>query len=652
MEHIEFSENDNEFMPPDGNDNQSTPNLAGQSPKIPIGRVASPVRYESTSSRFYFWVERGKLPEKTQLVWTSSQIGSQLIRFYGVVEEVYRRSRMESIGEEMDVFDGDLSYEPPFNQEGVTFAEVTILEYDPPRFTPPLEQSLVYLSGSSEAELAYGFAGMQETVRLLGREVVLDWRLPVGLLRNGGEETAGPAYIDLRNLNGDRAGHLNVTGQAGRGTKSSFLLVIVRSLLHFAHQWDNGDPFRPSFSVRPIIFNVKGNDLMYIDMPNRSLDEAGRQQWQQLGIDPQPFIGSSFYSPCEVIGRGDANRGTPRVRRPVADGSRQTKTYYWTLADVIRFGLWPYLFSESSQQSETLMSLVDHLQSLLSLPHIVDEEYPSGLALRQEPWIIGNNQRYAAPQTFQELREFLQAALRDPNHPVRDGGIHTFATIRALLSRLGLVISQEGRSIFDPSQGMGRPLRVIGNGTSDPQVIDIAGLPPELRRFVVASVLDQIKDYQMSENRQRGQVYFLVLDEMGLYAPRGARDPITRLFEYVAAQLRSQGIILLSAQQQASDVSETVFGNSQFKVLGATSPVELESSAWNRLLTPPQKARTMMLQPDEKMILTHKGWMNVVFPFPAWAMKESEADFSALPQPANENGRSESQGLIPINPPQ
>ncbi len=651
MENKELTGNGNELIHSDGDKNQTAPDPEGQSPKIPIGRVASPVRYESTSSRFYFWVERGKLPEKTQLVWTSSQVGSQLIRFYGVVEEIYRRSRLESIGEEMDVFDGDLSYEPPFKPEGVTFAEVTILEYDPPRFTPPLEQSLVYLSGSSEAELAYGFVNMQDTARILGREIVLDWRLPIGLLRNGGEETAGPAYIDVRDLNGDRAGHLNVTGQAGRGTKSSFLLIIVRSLLNFARQWDNGDPTRPSFSVRPIIFNVKGNDLMYIDMVNRHLDNAGSQQWHQLGIDPVPFMGASFYSPCEVIGRGDANRGTPRVQRPIADGSRQTKTYYWTLADVIRFGLWPYLFSESAQQSETLASLVDHLQSLLSVPHTVDEEYPSGLALRQEQWVIGN-QRYAAPQTFQVLREFLQAALRDQNHPVRDGGIHTFATVRALLSRLGLVFSQEGRSIFDSSMGVGRPLRVIGNGTSDPQVIDIAGLSPELRRFVVAAVLDQIKDHQMGEDRQRGQVYFLVLDEMGLYAPRGAHDPITRLFEYVAAQLRSQGIILLSAQQQASDVSDTVFGNSHYKVLGATSPVELENSTWNRLLTPPQKTRAMMLQPDEKMILTHKGWMNVVVPFPAWAMKESEADSSTWNQLPNENGQSEPQGLIPINPPQ
>ena len=122
-----------------------------------------------------------------------------------------------------------------------------------------------------------------------------------------------------------------------------------------------------------------------------------------------------------------------------------------------------------------------------------------------------------------------------------------------------------------------------------------------------------------------------MLDELGIYAPRGASDPITRLFEHVAAQLRSQGIILLGAQQQASKVSETVFGNSEIKALGATSPVELESSAWSRLLTPAQKAQVLALRPEEKMVLTDRGWMHIIVPYPAWAMKQSEIAQPVLP---------------------
>jgi uncharacterized protein len=582
-----------------------------QEPGQSLGRVASPLRQESTSSRFHFWVPRDILAEKTHLVHTECTVGGHTITYYGSVEEVYRRSRKRSMDEEVDTFDGEIDFEPPFGLEGVTFAEVSILRADPPFMTPPLEQSLVRLAGPAEAGLAYGYDTMVDP----GRD--MDWRLPIGLLRNGGSAFAGTACVDLRDLTGDRAGHLNVTGQAGRGTKSSFLLFLVCSLIDRAAQWDNGDPQRDPFSVRSIVFNVKGDDLMYIDVPNKGLSATHVDRWTAVGLEPRSFTEAAFLAPCQRSAHG-VNRGVARVQRPVEIG-RQTRTYYWTLADVVRLGLWQYLFSETAQQSETMMSLADHILGLIAEPCAADGDHPVGLRLRAN-----------TSHSFAELGLWLRDALRDTDHPVRDQGIHTFATVRALLSRLNLVLGREGSTIFHDGPGHGQPLNAVSTTTSDPSVIDIATLPNELRRFVVASVLDQVKEHQTGDLRVPGRVYFLVLDELGIYAPRGATDPITKLFEHVAAQLRSQGIILLGAQQHASKVSETIVGNSETKVLGATSPQELGSSTWSGLLTPAQKSRALMLGAEEKMVLGNRGWMNVIVPYPAWAMKKSEADFVAM----------------------
>jgi hypothetical protein len=475
----------------------------------------------------------------------------------------------------------------------------------------------VLLGGEDDVGVAWGYEEMRDEV------AEIDWGLSIGLIRNGALSTIGVARIDLRDLTGDRAGHFNVTGQAGRGTKSSFLLVVVRALIDTANELDDGNPRRPPFSVRPIVFNVKGNDLMYIDLPNRYLTVQQRSLWGRIGLAPEPFRNATFRSPCRT-GSGPVNRGVPRVLRPVAQ-ERQTVAYYWTLADVVRFGLWEYLFSDDVQHSEPMMALVDHVLGLIAEECPSAQAYPAGLRLRSDGPV----------HSFDDLRAFLRGGLQNTGHPVRDGGIHTFGTVRALLSRLGVIQSSDGQSIFDLNPGLGNPLDVSAPGTTDPLVIDIAALPHELRRFVVAAVLDQVKTHQMGPNRVPGQVYFLVLDELSIYAPRGARDPITRLFEHVAAQLRSQGIILLGAQQQATAVSETIFGNSHFKALGATRPVELEASTWSRMLTGPQKARALMLQPEEKMILGNRGWMNIVVPFPAWAMKESEADLTASSVPGN-----------------
>src|SRR5262249_43742967 len=179
----------------------------------------------------YFWTPPGTLVEKTQLVVTRCTVAGRDLTFFGVVDEVYRRSRQRNIDGEVDLYDGDLSYRPPFESDGVTFAETTILRTEPPLLTPPLERSDVLLAGLVDAGYAYRYGEMMDADGT-------DWSLPVGVLRNGGDGRLGPALVDLRDLCGERAGHLNVTGQAGRGTKSSFLLVVVRMLIDRARAWD------------------------------------------------------------------------------------------------------------------------------------------------------------------------------------------------------------------------------------------------------------------------------------------------------------------------------------------------------------------------------------------------------------------------------
>jgi hypothetical protein len=93
-----------------------------------LGRVASPVRQESTSEHCDFWVQRDRIAEKSQIVRIDSQLAGQDVRFYGLVEEVYRRSRLSNIHEAFDGTDGDAAEEAPFEAEGVTYASVSILQ--------------------------------------------------------------------------------------------------------------------------------------------------------------------------------------------------------------------------------------------------------------------------------------------------------------------------------------------------------------------------------------------------------------------------------------------------------------------------------------------------------------------------------------------
>ena len=284
-----------------------------------LGKVAAPPNKESTSEFFYFWVERGKLVERTQIVTTSSQLGDRTVEFVGLVEEVYRQSRQRDMGEEVDRFDADSGMTPPFASAGFTYAKVTILRTDPVTHAPPTEESTVYLGGQHEAEKGYG-------VDRMGKP------LAIGLLRNGGTAFAGPARIDLDYLLGENGGHLNVNGIAGLGAKSSFLLHVNYLLLREAERQTRApgratrpppgraDPLQRQ-ELRPVLHRPLGQAVG--DGESEALPE-----WQDTwaSTTPTPFRDVQFFAPQEKggnpvdVGRHD-EQGPGRTAGPCRTSS-------------------------------------------------------------------------------------------------------------------------------------------------------------------------------------------------------------------------------------------------------------------------------------------------------------------------------------------
>ncbi|MFN3650414.1 MAG: ATP-binding protein [Armatimonadota bacterium] len=572
------------------------PTIIVQAGTHEIGKVASPPQRESTPDQFYFWIDREELVERTQIVRTQSRVGGQEIDFYGIVDEVYRQSRRRSIGEEADVSDQDVSYDPPFAGEGVTFAQASILRAEPPVLTPPREQSRVYLGGEFEARLAYGADEIENP-------------LPVGLVKNGGSVVAGPGVIDLDYLLGVNGGHMNVNGVAGRGTKSSFLLFTIAMLLREVRQRAAEAPSDPNpLLVVPIVLNVKGYDLFYIDRWSRRYDpDRDLADWRALGVQtPVPFQGVEFYAPQQ-----------PGNTTPVPiQGRGDVQAYSWSLSDVIESGLLLYLFSDEDSRDANFSALVLDIEERLT----VETPQPDGTLrrrLREE----------GLPATFQELLDWVAG----PGQSLL-GGHHagTWGKLRRRLVKLVI----EGDGVLRRNDRTGNPLAVARRETCDPIVVDLNALTrvPSLQRFVVATILRQLVDARTGPNAVRGLVYVVALDELNRFAPRGSRDPITQLIEQVAAEMRSQGIILLGAQQQASKVSERVIENASIRVLGRSGSLELSQPVWSYLSkSGRRKAETLSV--DEKLVLqdNFREPMHVRVPFPSWAMNPRET----APTPAD-----------------
>ena len=206
-------------------------------------------------------------------------------------------------------------------------------------------------------------------------------------------------------------------------------------------------------------------------------------------------------------------------------------------------GLVKFLFSEEDVYEPNFGGLVGEVEERLT------NESLGGPKLRTTD---------DTPQTFQELLDWFKKNKADREF---FGDAHT-GTKGKLLRRLKYIV-QEGDGVLRRTEPRGNPLKIPAAGIDGPIVIDLFAInsTASLQRFVVAAVLNRIIEFR-SGKQVKGLRYLITLDELNRFAPKGGLDPITQQIEMVAAEMRSQGVILLGAQQQASLVSPRVIENS------------------------------------------------------------------------------------------
>ncbi|HNS49850.1 MAG TPA: hypothetical protein PKO09_01570 [Anaerolineae bacterium] len=578
-------------------------------PENCLGLISTALASEATQDEFYFWADSRRLVEAGQLVRVTMPLpqadprvramGWDHVMVIGVVEEVRRQSESRSLGSDHARYDGQAGQSPLLPPAGFTYAHCHVLSIEPTLFVPLIEGLPIFLATEAEAGRGYGYPEMEKA----------DADLVVGLLRNGGTDVAGAAKLDTRYVLGEFGGHVNVTGVAGTGTKTSFLMVLVKMLLLHAREVTLDHPASPLYVV-PIVFNVKGNDLMWLNCPNARF-EVNSEHWnpyrQAWGVDrfnefAQPFLAATFYS--YPIQGGGIRQGLPPA----------TKKYTWGLKDVIDWGVEKYLFSTETRAHELMQGVLEDAFQFISQEHAGSA---SGRTIDCSKGI----------SNFDTLIKWLIAATvkdneQEPHYLITRQ--HDRSTIKATARRLNNILAG-ARGVLVRDSASGEPPQVTADRTTDPIVIDIDGLEEAPQRFVVASVIERLKQHR-ERHADRRQRYIIVLDELNRFAPRGSTDEVSKLFEHVAAQLRSQGIILFGAQQKASSVAPLVWENASTKALGRTGAVELSADMWRQVLPAVARSRAASLGPSEKIIIQDVfGYpMLASIPFTPWATRKDE----------------------------
>jgi DNA helicase HerA-like ATPase len=118
---------------------------------------------------------------------------------------------------------------------------------------------------------------------------------------------------------------------------------------------------------------------------------------------------------------------------------------------------------------------------------------------------------------------------------------------------------------------------------------------------------------------------FVVLDELHKYAPRDGDSPIKEILLDVAERGRSLGIVLIGAQQTASEVERRIISNSSIRVVGRLDPAEAARPEYGFLPTAHQQ-RAVIAKPGTMFVMQPEIPVPLVveFPFPSWATRPSE----------------------------
>jgi len=157
-------------------------------------------------------------------------------------------------------------------------------------------------------------------------------------------------------------------------------------------------------------------------------------------------------------------------------------------------------------------------------------------------------------------------------------------------------------------------------------VIDISGLHSIAKMFVVGAILRKVFREKEETSRSYPKI-FVVLDELNKYAPKDGWSPIKDIILDIAERGRSLGVILIGAQQTASEIEKRVIANSAVKVVGRLDSSEAMSKEYEFLLgnfrqraIMLKKGTMIMYQPDIPTPLVFR------FPRPSWATRKEEVE--------------------------
>ena len=511
-----------------------------------IGKVAALEKNPSTIDHFFFWTDKDTLLNPFDVVVVDHVKNSKT---YGVVEEISHITDSESfLGEYFSNDFGSLESVPNTERVGMNFVLARVVGNTESIYIPVQNGRKVSLADKQDVEKALGLDEVKN------KTVCGYLQMYEGV---DGAEVNLPVYVNSDFLIGPEGAHLNISGISGLATKTSYAMFLLNALQQKYME------AAEKKSVAYIFMNVKGRDLLSIDIPADSLSEFDKEMYAAMHLKTLPFQNVKYFYPY-----GGRDTVKSYVRPEVLKAqikNKQAQKFKFTFNDDKE--CLDLLFSNIDDPNQTIESIINYIVSK-QRPFDSVDSWESMLDAVQEMGEKGGTggSKEISVMSWRKFKRIIRKSVDMDKMFVDE------------------VRPEKGEVRLESAIKKIKPNEVF--------VVDIAKQDENMQAFVFGAVMQAVTklklgefDEDMSEADRKNIPDRIVIfvDELNKYASSDApkSSPILRMLLDIAERGRSLGIVLFSAEQFKSAIHKRVSGNCSTHAYGRTNSVEVADKTYS-----------------------------------------------------------------------
>lgn len=544
-----------------------------------IGKVSATEKMPTTCDEFQFWLSDKILISPFDIVKVKNSLDNSIT--YGVIQDICHIT--DSYGHISNFVSsdfGNVNAKPMTKRLAVSYAKVSVIHNTNENYMPLKDSELVYMADDEDIKVALGLDCIDNNSTI-----------PAGLLKTS-DNVKVPIPFNGDFLIGPEGAHLNISGISGLATKTSYIMFLLKAIQH-----------KKQDDVAFIILNVKGDDLLNIDVKNSKITDEIKKDWLELGLPCEEFHNVKYFYPyCSNKSHFCANTSLPNEDLKRQFNKEKANNFVYTYDhDISKLEM---LFTNIDDPNWTIESILNFIETNNEFTNLVNwEEFNEKLKDFVASGRTGNKDI-----PVQSWRRFSRLVKNSINDELFVDTISSNKKERHQVYLSNEILNINGGEVF---------------------VVDIANLSEQLQCMVFGDVIRTVYELKHGDyadsmrglNRKPPKKIIIFVDELNKYAPNTSvkGSPLLTNLLDVTERGRSEGIILFSAEQFRSGIHDRIKGNCGTNIYGRTNAIEISKPDYKFIPTVYANMMTRLGKGD--LIIQHpvfKTLLKISFPYPAY----------------------------------